>query len=202
MGVSQDKLRIIGVAGTNGAGKDLLGQLLAERHNYLFISVTNILREELQRRSLPPDRAHMRELSAEWRRERGFGVLVELAVEKFKATGVTYAGVVMASLRNPYEADEVHKLDGTVVWVDADPKLRYERIQANAVARGATRAVDDQKTFEQFLSDEEAEMHQSGDEATLNMSAVRERSDITILNDGDDIAVFADNVDRVVLGVK
>jgi dephospho-CoA kinase len=91
MGVSQDKLRIIGVAGTNGAGKDLLGQLLAERHNYLFISVTNILREELQRRSLPPDRAHMRELSAEWRRERGFGVLVELAVEKFKATGVTYA---------------------------------------------------------------------------------------------------------------
>jgi dephospho-CoA kinase len=200
MGATDNKLRIIGVAGTNGAGKDSLGQLLVERHNYLFISVTDILREELGRRGLPPERANMRELSAEWRRERGFGVLIDLAVEKFKATGGSYAGVVMASLRNPYEADEVHKLGGTVVWVDADPKLRYERIQANTAARGAARAVDDQKTFEQFLADEEAEMHHSGDEATLNVSGVKDRRDITVLNNSHDIDAFAESIERA-LGI-
>jgi dephospho-CoA kinase len=196
MDKQSNKLRIIGVAGTNGAGKDLLGQLLANRHGYLFISVTDILRAELKRRGLLPERVHMRELSAEWRRERGLGVLVDLAVEQFNAADDKYAGVVMASLRNPYEPDEVHKLGGTVVWVDAAPKLRYERILANAAARGAARAVDDQKTFEQFLRDEEVEMHQSGDEATLNMSAVKDRCDITILNNGTDIAEFAAVVDE------
>lgn len=184
--------KIIGLAGTNGSGKDTVGHMLAERHNYLFVSVTDIMREELKRRGLPPAREHMRDLSAEWRREFGLGVLVTRAVELFKKAGDKYAGVVMASLRNPYEADEIHKLGGTMVWVDADPKVRYERIQASAAARGADRAVDDQKTFEQFLADEQAEMHrQAGaDEATLNMAAVKEKSDIFLENNSSDIEVF------------
>lgn len=191
-----NRLRYIGVAGTNGAGKDSFGGLLAARHNYLFISVTDMLREELKRRGLPPERVYMRELSAEWRREYGLGVLVDMAVKKFNAVADQYSGVVMASLRNPFEADAIHKLGGTMVWVDADPKLRYERIQANAGARGTVRAVDDRKTFEQFLAEEQAEMHQSGDEATLNMSAVKDRCDLTVTNDGDDIQAFGETIDR------
>src|SRR5580700_10328500 len=101
MNVRNDKLQVIGVSGTNGAGKDLFGQSLAERHNYLFISVTDILRDELKRRGLPLERTHMRDLSAEWRREHGLGVLVDMAVKRFKETAGTYTGVVMASLRNP-----------------------------------------------------------------------------------------------------
>ncbi len=90
-------------------------------------------------------------------------------------------GLVVASLRNPGEADRVHELGGKVVWVDADPKLRYERVQ-NAF-RG--RDGEDNKTYEQFLAEEEAEMQTTGDAATLDMGAVKAKSDMTILNESD-----------------
>ncbi|MGF7229148.1 MAG: AAA family ATPase [Candidatus Saccharibacteria bacterium] len=177
-------VKIIGIAGTNGSGKDAVGQLLAEHCNYLFISVTDIMREELTRRSLPSERENMRALSAEWRREFGLSVLVDRAVETFNQTGDRYAGVVMASLRNPYEADRVHELGGTMVWMDADPKIRYDRVQ-NSKRAGR---IDDHKTFAQFTSEEMAEMHGTGDAASLNMLAVKERSDHVVVNDSSDLA--------------
>jgi len=179
------KLRIIGLAGTNGSGKDTVGQILTDQHGYLFISVTELLRAEALRRNLPVERENLRMISAEWRRQSGLGVLVDKAVAEYEKAAASYKGLVMASLRNPGEADRVHELGGTMVWVDADPRVRYDRIQANAAARG--RAGEDNKTFEQFQADEAAEMSQSGDEATLNMSAVKSRCDLFLQNDSNDL---------------
>lgn len=170
--------QIIGLSGTNGSGKDTVGRLLAQKHNYFFISVTDLLRQELARQGKTTERHNMRELSAEWRRTYGLGVLVDRALKTYKELPQKYDGLVMASLRNPFEADRVHELGGTVVWVDADPKVRYARVQGNN--RGRT---DDDKTFEQFLAEEQAEMHASGDAATLDMSAVKQRADVVIVND-------------------
>lgn len=177
-------LTIIGLSGTNGAGKDFVGQLLAERHGYLFISVTELLRDEARRRGLPASREHLREISAEWRREQGLATLVNRAVAAYQEAQDHYAGVVMASLRNPYEADRIHELGGTMLWIDADPKVRYDRIQTHAASRG--RAAEDAKTFDEFLAEEQAEMHASGDAATLDMNAVKDRSDLTLTNNGND----------------
>jgi len=178
-----DNVHIIGLSGTNGAGKDAVGELLAARHNYLFISVTELLRNEARRRGLPVERIHLREISAEWRRESGLAVLVDRAYEQYQKVADEYAGLVMSSLRNPAEADRVHELGGTVVWVDADPRLRYDRIQANAASRN--RSGEDDKTFEQFQAEEAAEMNAQagGDAATLDTFAVKARSDLTINND-------------------
>lgn len=178
---------IVGLAGTNGAGKDAVGILLAQNHNYLFISVSDLLREELKTRGQATDRENTRALSAEWRREYGLAVLVDRAVAVFEQTPPgEYAGLVMSSLRNPYEADHVHELGGTMVWVDADPKIRYERVQSN---KREGRAGDDEKTFEQFLADEQVEMQKpiEGDSANLDMSAVRARCDITLTNNGNSL---------------
>lgn len=188
------KTRIIGLSGTNGAGKDTVGRILSEHHNFLFISVTDLLRDEAKRRGLPIEREHLRTISAEWRREHGLGVLVDRAVADFEPKKDRYDGVVMASLRNPYEADRVHELGGVVIWVDADPKVRYERVQANAADRG--RAAEDAKTFEEFLAEEQVEMQSSGDEATLNMSAVKERCDIRILNNTTDMEILATDIEQ------
>jgi cytidylate kinase len=171
-----NKLQVIGLAGTNGSGKDTVGHMLAEHHNYLFISVTELLRAEAKRRDLPVERGVLRSISAEWRRELGLGVLVDKAIAEYDTVRDTYAGVVIGSLRNPGEADRIHQLGGTMVWVDADPRVRYDRIQANLAARG--RGGEDDKTFEQFMAEEAAEMQSSGDAATLNMSAVKEKCDV------------------------
>ena len=177
-------MKIIGLAGTNGSGKDTVGQILADEHNYKFISLTDMLRDELIKQGKPPKRELMRELSASWRRESGLGILIDKAIKTFDTDKANYIGLVVASLRNPGEADRVHELDGQVIWVDADPQVRYERIQKNLANRGEHRSIDDRKTFEQFLSEETAEMNTSGDYATLNMLAVKGKSDLLIDNDG------------------
>lgn len=176
-------MKIIGVSGTNGSGKDTVSRMLSERHGYFVASATDMLNAELARRGWPSDRQHKSTLGDEWRREYGLGVIVDKAVGAAEAAG--FDKLVVGSLRNPGEADRVHALGGTVVWVDADPRVRYERIQ-----RGNRGRDEDLRTFEQFLSEEHAEMHQSGDEATLNMSAVRRQADIIINNDSENAEQF------------
>src|SRR5579884_2036191 len=151
--MDKSKLWVIGVAGTNGAGKDTVGHMLATYYNYMFVSVTELLRTEAKRRGLPVEREVLRTISAEWRRELGLGVLVDKAVAEYEVAKDKYSGVVMASLRNPGEADRVHELGGTMIWIDAEAKIRYNRVQANKDIRG--RQSEDEKTYEQFLRSEE-----------------------------------------------
>lgn len=179
------KYALIGISGTNGAGKDTVGQILADKFGYLFTSVTTPMRAELARRGNPVDRDHMSGLSAEWRRKFGLAVLVDKAYEQFSEEAGRFTGLAVGSLRNPAEADRVHELGGVVLWVDADARVRYDRIQANAAARH--RADEDNRTFEQFVAEEEAEMHRASgaDAATLDMSAVKDRANYTIINEFD-----------------
>lgn len=176
-------MKLIGIGGTNGSGKDSLGQFLAEEHGWLFVSGSDMLRDELKKRKLPIERENLRNLSAEWRREYGLGAIIDKAVEIFKAKP-GFKGLAIASIRNPGEAEEVHRLGGKVVWTDADPKIRYDRIYN----RG--RSAEDNKTFEQFLAEEQHEMEHSGDEATLSLSGVKAKADIFITNHSNDIEDF------------
>jgi hypothetical protein len=62
--------------------------------------------------------------------------------------------------------------------------VRYERISQRQ------RSAEDQKTFEQFLKEEQDEMQHSGDEATLSLSGVKAKADIFLENNGSDIEKF------------
>jgi cytidylate kinase len=70
-------IKLIGISGTNGSGKDSLGHMLAERYGWLFVPATDILRTELQKQGLPIERENLRNLGNEWRREYGAGVLID-----------------------------------------------------------------------------------------------------------------------------
>jgi hypothetical protein len=93
-----------------------------------------------------------------------------------------YKGFVMSSLRNPAEPDRIHQLGGSVMWIDADPKRRYKRIQDNKALRG--RAGEDNKTYQQFLQEEHDEMYppKGADAAVLYGAAVKELADIFLMN--------------------
>ena len=115
---------------------------------------------------------------------------MERAVSSWHQFRPNATGVVIASLRNPLEVDSIHEKGGVVLWLDADPKTRYTRIQDNSESRGS-RKGEDHVSYEQFLEAEKAEMYSSGDEATLNMSAVKEKSDFIFINDKPDVKSFA-----------
>lgn len=187
-------MNIIGICGTDASGKDTVGRTLAENHNWLFLSVTDLLRDEAKKRALVLERPSLRAISAEWRRENGLAVLVEKALQEFEPQKGKYQGLIIASLRHPAEADKVHELGGKVVWVDADPRLRYERI----IKRD--RGSEDHISFVEFLAEEQAQMSFSGDEATLNLAGVKEKADIFIENNSNDIEAFKDQVEKA-LGI-
>lgn len=182
-------MKIIGLAGTNGSGKDTIGHLLADKHGYLFADATAMLGAELDKKGLPHERANKSALSAEWRREHGMAVIVDKALEAFKSD--EYKGLIVGSIRHPAEAERVHELGGSVIWVDADPKVRYDRVINNDRGR-----IEDQKSFNKFMEEEASEMSQSGDLATLNMGAVKEKADLFIQNNGNDIEIFKADAEK------
>jgi dephospho-CoA kinase len=179
-------MKIIGVGGTNGSGKDTLSEMLASDYGWLFVSVSgDLIIPELKRRGLPLEREQMAGLTAEWNRVIK-GAVIDKAVELFNEQNKThtYKGLVISSIRHPWEVDRVQELGGKIVWVDADPEIRYRRI----FNRG--QGDKDQKTFEQFLAEEQAEMDHSGDEATLNMAAVKAGADTFLANDTNNLEDF------------
>lgn len=182
-------MKLFGLAGTNGSGKDSVGQILAEKYNFLFISMSNLLRDEARARNLPVEREQLRTISAEWRRESGLGVLVDKSVEHYKSVGGDnkYAGLAVASVRNPGEVDRIHELGGQVIWTDADQKVRYGRIFSRQ------RTAEDNKTFEQFQAEEAEEMRHSGDSATLNVGEVKAKADTFLFNEST-LDAFAEEI--------
>jgi dephospho-CoA kinase len=173
-------MKIIGISGTNGSGKDTVGQILEEDYGYLFVSVTDILRNELKKEGKTTERENMRALGDKWRREIGLSVLVDKAVEIFKAQEKGYKGLVVSSIRNVGEVQHIHELGGIVVWVDADPNVRYKRVTARR------RSSEDEKTFDEFLKEEQDEMQAYGDETTLAVGEVKKLCDISIENNSDE----------------
>lgn len=183
-------MKIIGLAGTNGSGKDTIAHLLRDKYGWYFAGASEMLGDELTKRGLPHERENKSALSAEWRRQYGMAAIVDRGIEIFKQSD--YNGIIVGSLRHPGETDRVHDFDGVQLWVDADPKVRYDRITSNNRGR-----IEDQKTYEEFLAEQEREMTPVGDSATLNMSAVKERADIFIENNGNDIEAFKLQVEKI-----
>ncbi len=168
-------MKIIGLAGTNGSGKDTVGRILLEDYGFFVVSATEMLEEELKKRGLAFERENKRKVGNEWRAQYGLSAIVDKAIEQAKEAGTDK--LVVGSLRHPAEAEKVKELGGIVVWVDADPHVRYERIQQNNRGR-----IEDNKTFEQFLQEEQDEMHGSG--SGLSGAEVKNLADIAIENNG------------------
>jgi dephospho-CoA kinase len=181
-------IKIIGISGTNGSGKDSLGEMLAEHHGWLFVPATDILRSELTSRGEPIEREKLRNLGNEWRKQFGAGVLIDKSVEIFRKGN--NKGLAIASIRSVGEAERVHELGGKIVWVDADHKIRHKRIN------GRGRSAEDSKTLEQFLIEEQLEMHGTEDKATLNMVGVKAKADIFLENNGDNIEEFKNQAEK------
>lgn len=178
---------IVGVAGTNASGKDTLGALRESLHGAQFVSLSDILRRELDKRGLPHERENLRSVSREWREEEGPGAmsLRSIAAYENEKSEKKYTGLTLTSIRTPGEAEAIQRAGGLIIWVDADPKIRYQRILSRNLGR-----PEDQKSFEQFIDEEEAEMHPSEKGGGLDMAGVRDVADIKIINEFDSLEAY------------
>ncbi len=166
---------IIGIAGTNASGKDTLGELRSELTGSQMVSLSNILREELDRRGITHERKNLGALGDEWRTEFGFGVLAQKTIASYIEAG-NKKGISLTSIRHPEEARVIKEHGGIIIWIDADRRVRYDRINGRSADR-----IEDRVTFEEFCAQEDAEM-QPNQTNTMDMSAVKALADIFVDN--------------------
>lgn len=186
---------IIGIAGTNGAGKDTLADFLTARSGYKNTSTSDVLRMKLEERGVVRTRENMHALGTELRRKFGNGVLGNLLIERYQKEKEEkgYKGLVISSMRHPAIAEVIKREGGVVIWLDGDRRTRYERIRINH----RNGRIDDDVTYEEFCAQEDAELHPSnGDSHAADMEGVRRLADMTIMNNFPNLEVFEGFLDE------
>lgn len=183
----------IGLAGTLNAGKDSFGDRLAEQHGFLHMSTSDMIRE-MKRREFgadSPDALLKRNdpYINKLRAERGPGFLIEAVRAEWEANKKQYPGGFVASaMRAIGEAEAIQDMEGIIVFVDADPKVRYKRSQTRK-----RDANEEGKSFEEFMASERSEIDvDPNDKSVQNLVAMRRMADIIIENNGNDIPAFQD----------
>lgn len=179
---------IIGIAGTSGAGKDTAGHLLTH-YGYKFTSLSDTLRAELDILGKEHTRENLRGLSSAWHREHGAEYLTLRTITKYQneKESFGYKGLAIGSVRRPAEARVIQAHEGVVLWLDADKRMRFDRIQAAHRGR-----AEDAASFEMWCQDEDIEMMppENDDGSALHMAGVRDMANITIDNSFEDETHF------------
>jgi dephospho-CoA kinase len=168
---------IIGITGTNGAGKGEVVRYLVEEKGFTHYSGREQLTAELKLRGLEVDRPNMNLVGTELREKYGPAYIAEVFLDRAEKEGKK--NIVIESIRSPFEADAIHKAGGKIIVVDADLETRYYRV----VTRGSD---TDKVSFEEFCAQQEREMTSEDptNPAKMDIRAVIEQADVHLQNNG------------------
>ena len=163
---------IIGLTGKNGSGKTAVCEYLKSR-GFVYQSLSDEIREEIQRRGRAIDRDTLIEVGNELRTEFGPGILAERIAGALEND----QNYVIDSIRNPSEVDVFRRRgDFTLIGLESDPKKRFQRSKE----RGRENAA---QTFEQFLEEESRELD-SDDPVRQQLNATQRSADLIVTNNG------------------
>ena len=164
---------ILGVAGPYAAGKGEVVAYLRER-SFAAFSLSDVIREELAARGLDETRERMIETGRELRTRFGEAVLAERLLARVQPD----RNSVVDSIRHPAEVAALRAATARfrLVWVDADPAARLERLRA----RGRGGDPDSRAELERLEGRELG----GADSAGQQLLAVRALADDVIRNDG------------------
>lgn len=161
---------LIGIGGTFASGKDSFARELEDR-KFNHSSTSDMVRAVAKEKYGNIERETLRKTAIESREEFGAGIFVE------RALGFSLP-LAISGIRTAGEVRALKKAGGIMVFVDADPRIRYERMI------GRDRDNETKLTFEEFLTNEQKEISGAKTDADQNIAAVREMSDLYIENNG------------------
>ncbi len=158
-----------------GAGKGTIVDYLIKHYGYTHYSVRGYLIEEAQRRGMTLNRDTFVVVANDLRALHGASFIVDELYRRAKATG---GNAIIESIRTPGEVESLRQNEHFLLFaVDADPKIRYDRIVSRA-------SETDHVTYETFLANEQREMD-STDPNHQNVGRCMQLADYVFQNDSD-----------------
>jgi dephospho-CoA kinase len=165
-------MKIIGITGTIGAGKGTIVDYLVEKYGFKHYSVRHYLICEAQKQNLPLNRDTYVQLANNLRDKYSPSFIIDELYQEAAQNGVN---AIIESIRTPGEIAALRTKENFTLWaVDADPKLRYERI---VVRQSET----DKISFDTFLANEQREMT-SKDPTKQNLAECIRQADVRLEN--------------------
>ena len=165
---------ILGLSGTNGAGKGEVLSFLTERSFYP-LSLSDVIRRELAELGVEESRERMIDAGNRIRRTLGPGGLALRLVDQLSPD----RNYVIDSIRNPAEVEVLRGRTShfQLLWIDAPDTLRFSRMRERA-------RPGDPETLEELRRVEGRELS-SDDPNAQQLLAVRDLADFKIDNGGD-----------------
>ncbi|MFH2105672.1 MAG: deaminase [Candidatus Micrarchaeota archaeon] len=174
---------LIGLTGENCSGKGTTAEYLMKK-GFHYLSLSDVIREELKALGKEPTRDVMIERGNELRKKFGPGVLALKTIEKLDGD----KNYVIDSIRLAGEVKELKKRNGFyLVYVTAPQEIRFERMRNRE-------RMGDPKTFEEFLRLEKIE-EENADKSKQNLKETSNLADKIIVNNGNMHSLY-DGVDR------
>jgi dCMP deaminase len=169
---------VIGLTSYLSAGKDTVGQMLVKRGFERF-SCSDYLREIAKKKKLKLTRDNLVKIGNDLRKKHGSNILAEELVKRIKKLD-SENNVVIESIRTVKEVETFRKKfdNFSLVFVDADPKVRYQR------AKKRLKEEEHIKTFKDFMESEKREMDEGKNTTKQQLHKCKKIADITINNDG------------------
>lgn len=165
---------VIGLVGEKGSGKQTFVNFLkqiAPDLNIRQVRFSDILAQTLMIWDIPITRSNLQKLSLTMNETFGQASLANAA--KFSIEGDSADVVIFDGIRRQSELDLAKNMpNGTLIYITAEQKLRYERLKLRSEKVGEVRL-----TFEQFLEEEASK-------AEINIPNLGKKADIKLKNNG------------------
>lgn len=167
-------MKIIGITGTLGAGKGTIVDYLNTRHGFKHFSVRGYLMQVIKAQGKEVNRDSLTHTANELRAQHSPSFIAEELYTEALKSGTN---CIIESIRTVGEVQALKsKGNFTLFSVDADRKIRYERI----VLRGSE---TDRISFDIFAANEERELTAT-DPNKQNLTACMQLADVHFTNNG------------------
>jgi len=147
------KIKNLGILGPAGSGKGIAADYISRKYHYKLINLGNIVRALARKEKIKPTRANLEKLQLKYSKIYGKDFVIGRALEKAKKINKP---VILDGIRKPVQARLAkQKLKAKLILVNADPRLRFERMKKRrrtGFARNLKEFLEQEKKEERFFN--------------------------------------------------